>query len=73
MNYKNQPDETIDLNYIDYNSKSDYIRPEPGYRVCTKCGKLLAINPHNFHRSKQSPDGYAYQCKECRKQYYKKK
>lgn len=72
MNFsKDMPDPSIDWDFIHYTIKSDSIRPEPGYRVCTKCGKVLPVNTYYFSRDRRNADGYCYQCKECQRKYRK--
>ena len=72
MNFQNIPDPNVDWDNIKYNSYSDGTRLEPGFKTCSSCLKLLAINAYNFNRNKRSPDGYQYICKECSKKYRKK-
>lgn len=73
MNHpRNFPDPSIDWDYISYKYSSDSIRPEKGYRICKKCNRTLPINSWNFNRNKNSPDGFAYICKECNKKYMQK-
>lgn len=71
MNLKNTPDPNINWNDIHYNSISDTLRPEPGYRFCRKCNELYAINNYNFSKNINNPDGYSYVCKNCAKEYQK--
>jgi len=66
---KDVPDITVDWDSINYNTRSDGIRPSAGWRVCTKCGNCLPINTYHFRRKRNNPDGYAYQCKECERKY----
>ena len=42
---------------------------ENGTKVCCKCGKEKPVS--EFHKDKNSSDGYTYQCKECRNAKYK--
>ena len=70
---KDVPDITVEWDNINYNTRSDSIRPSAGWRVCTKCGNCLPINTYHFARDRRNPDGYDYQCKNCRKQYRKEK
>lgn len=39
------------------------------YKYCTACKGLKTTD--NFHKSKQSPDGYVYECKDCKKTRFK--
>ena len=74
MNYsKDTPDPSIDWDFIQYNNRSDSIRPSAGWRVCTKCGNCLPINSYHFSRNRRNPDGYCYQCKECQRKHRKEK
>lgn len=73
MHPRDVPDPNIDWEYIHYKTSSEAIRPENGWRICKKCNRCLAINNWNFSRSRNSPDGYSYICKECAKKYQKSK
>lgn len=49
----------------------------PGYKKCSKCGRVLPANTDNFYRNKNIKGGLGSQCKECqnvsnRKVYEKK-
>ena len=37
-------------------------------KICSDCGKEKTLETE-FYKNKHNPDGYAYQCKECRKEY----
>lgn len=39
-------------------------------KKCSDCGETKAVS--NFFKRRDIPDGYAYQCKQCYKEYYKK-
>jgi hypothetical protein len=39
-------------------------------KVCTKCGKSKPATPEYFHRHGGNKDGWAYWCKECKKDQY---
>ena len=67
--YQNIPDPSVDWDNIRYNSASDGLRPEAGFRYCKKCGILYAVNSWNFPRNKNNPDGYSYRCKSCNKKH----
>lgn len=71
MDFKNIPDPNVDWDNIRYNSLSDNLRPEMGFRYCTSCFLLYAVNSWNFNKNKNSPDGYSYICKKCNKEYLK--
>ena len=66
---KDLPDPSIDWDFIQYNTRSDGIRPSPGWRICTKCGNCYPVNNYYFGKKKSNPDGYTYQCKTCIKNY----
>lgn len=42
---------------------------ENGTKVCCKCGEEKPVS--EFHKDKNSSDGYTYQCKACRNAKYK--
>lgn len=42
---------------------------ENGTKVCCKCGEKKPVS--EFHKDKNSSDGYTYQCKACRNAKYK--
>jgi len=67
MKFSDVPDPRVDWDNIRYNSLSDNLRPEPGYRYCKQCFILYAVNSWNFNKDKRSPDGYSYTCKKCNK------
>lgn len=59
------PDASVDWNNIRYNTRSDGLRPRPGFRYCKKCNTPLAVNQFNYYRNKNNPDGYSYVCIKC--------
>lgn len=73
MQFNNKPDPRVDWDNIKYTSSSDAIRPEPGYRYCTSCWMLYAVNHWNFSRNRNTPDGYNYHCKKCAREYQRNK
>lgn len=73
MNLREKPDPNIPWSEIRLSSHSDKVRPEAGYRICNKCERILPINRWYFSINRNSPDGYNYTCKECCREYQRKR